>query len=432
MSIRRAITNSHDIDPRVPPYPDCQALLRALPEFGADGSVWFLQYDRYILGMRTLGRVFLSFVSVETMRWLLFGIAYALIGIIGVVAAYRIGRADGGTMARSRAAGYLAIAVSLAAFYGVHYFDATLNTGPLDCTQFIFVLISLLVPLADMRTAGLAVYAAAYGSLIAIFEFLTGGIPLALALLPLLLACLGATAFFERRLACRHVVPVERDLVAGSAAPNCKPAQPDLHGSHDRLHSVAAKLEIAIAGLVINPHTGDCSHGHVLPRIGFYRRLRVGRRPGLVHARIRASLGASSWIWACRNARMAPLSMDICPAAPLSQSVPDRSNDASGSDICRMRRQESRHAASRFCRRALRHRCLRDLRASWRAGIPGGCGGAVCCRNGANAHWRRCRCAIDLLRSDEPPFNEVRPLSRHAASRYPNRLAGAGDREDGT
>ncbi len=57
----------------------------------------------------------------------------------------------------------------------------------LDCTHFAFILISLFAPLAAMRPVGLAVFASAYGSLVAMFEFLTGGIPLALAILPLLL-----------------------------------------------------------------------------------------------------------------------------------------------------------------------------------------------------------------------------------------------------
>lgn len=46
----------------------------------------------------------------------------------------------------------------------------------------------MLAPLARLRPATLAFYAASYGSLTAIFEALTGGIPLALTMLPLLLA----------------------------------------------------------------------------------------------------------------------------------------------------------------------------------------------------------------------------------------------------
>ena len=67
-------------------------------------------------------------------------------------------------------AGYTVIAALLALLYGVHYFDATLYFAPPDYTHFLFIIISLLVPLASMRPAGLALYAASYGSLIAIFE----------------------------------------------------------------------------------------------------------------------------------------------------------------------------------------------------------------------------------------------------------------------
>ena len=70
----------------------------------------------------------------------------------------------------------------------MHYFDATLYFAPPDHVHFVFITISLLAPLARMRPVALALYAASYGSLIAIFESLTGGIPFALAMLPLLLA----------------------------------------------------------------------------------------------------------------------------------------------------------------------------------------------------------------------------------------------------
>jgi hypothetical protein len=173
-------------DARVPPFPDCQALLRALPELGGTGAK-FIQYDRYILGMRVLGRALLSAASVETLRHVLLGKSYLLLAAIAAVALYRFTRASD-AVERARAAGYAAIAACLALFYGAHYFDATLIFAPMDWVQFGFILASLVWPLADMRPATLALYSASYGSLIATFEFMTGGIPLALALLPLLLA----------------------------------------------------------------------------------------------------------------------------------------------------------------------------------------------------------------------------------------------------
>ena len=97
-------------------------------------------------------------------------------------------RAAPGAASRRFATGYLIITLCLALLYGVHYFDAMLYFAPPDHVHFSFIIISLLMPLARMRVTALALYAASYGSLIAIFESLTGGIPFALALLPLLLA----------------------------------------------------------------------------------------------------------------------------------------------------------------------------------------------------------------------------------------------------
>jgi|GEM_PF-3483304 len=200
VSNRMAAHDGAGNDARVPPVPDCQALVRALPELGGAGAN-FAEYDRYILGMRVLGRVLLSTTSVRALRHILLGTAYALLGLIGIVALYRFSRATNNVFERARAAGYVAIAACLALFYGIHYFGATLYFGPMDCVQYAFILASLVWPLEDLRPARLAIYAASYGSLIAIFEFMTGGIPLALALLPLLLA-LGfrgdKSAYFEK------------------------------------------------------------------------------------------------------------------------------------------------------------------------------------------------------------------------------------------
>ena len=183
-------------DPRVPPTTDCQGLARALPELGAGyGDVQYQSNDRYILGVRVVGRVLLSLMPFDAMAQLLRGISFALLGALGALAAWKL-RSAPEAPSRRFAAGYLVLAVCLALLYGVHYFDATLYFAPPDHVHFSFIIISLLAPLARMRPAALALYAASYGSLTAIFESLTGGIPFALALLPLLLA-LGFTG--ERR-----------------------------------------------------------------------------------------------------------------------------------------------------------------------------------------------------------------------------------------
>jgi hypothetical protein len=187
MSNRRPVAEAPSVqDARVPPFPDCQTLVRAFPELGGDG-VGFIQYDRYLLGMRVAGRVLLSMAPLPAMRGVLRGTAYGLLAIIAITALWRLVRSRD-PIARERAAGHGAVAACLALFFCMHYFDATLTFGPMDCVQYLFILISLVCPLGSMSPGRLALYGASYGSLIAIFEFLTGGITLALALSPLLLA----------------------------------------------------------------------------------------------------------------------------------------------------------------------------------------------------------------------------------------------------
>ena len=187
VSNRMAVVNPSWHDPRVAATLDCQAFARALPELGAGyGDVTFASNDRYIMGVRIFGRAMLSIWPLDIVAQIMRGIAFALLGILGLIAVWRLYRAD--VASRLLPAGYAVIAACLALLYGVHYFGATLLFAPPDYVHFIFIIISLLAPLASMNTTQLTLYAACYGSLIAIFEALTGGIPFALAILPLLLA----------------------------------------------------------------------------------------------------------------------------------------------------------------------------------------------------------------------------------------------------
>ena len=188
ISNRHVALNPSWSDPRVPATADCQGLARAIPELGPGyGDVQYVASDRYILGVRVAGRVLLSLMPFDTMARTLQGISFALLGVLGALALWKL-RAAPDAAARQSAIGYLIIALCLALLYGVHWFDATLYFAPPDHVHFAFIIVSLLAPLARMRLAALALTAASYGSLIAIFESLTGGIPFALAMLPLLLA----------------------------------------------------------------------------------------------------------------------------------------------------------------------------------------------------------------------------------------------------
>lgn len=187
MSNRMPAVNESWHDARVPETLDCQALARAVPELGPGyGDVKWRPVDRYLMGVRIFARSLLSMMPLEPAARVMRGIAFALLAALGLLALWKLNHASGAS--RIFTAGYLVIAGCLALLYGVQFFDATLFFAPLDYTNFAFILISLVLPLAAMRTQGLALYAASYGSLIAIFDTLTGGIPFALAMLPLMLA----------------------------------------------------------------------------------------------------------------------------------------------------------------------------------------------------------------------------------------------------
>ena len=154
ISNRHVAFNPSWSDQRVPATTDCQGLARALPELGPGyGDVQYIATDRYILGARVVGRVLLSLMPFDAMAQTLRGIAFALLGALGALALFKL-RAAPDTGSRGFAAGYLVIALCLALLYGVHYFDATLYFAPPDHVHFVFITISLLAPLANMRPVG--------------------------------------------------------------------------------------------------------------------------------------------------------------------------------------------------------------------------------------------------------------------------------------
>src|SRR5262245_15317955 len=138
------------VDPRVPLHHDCQGMVAALPEAHPPSGMAarFQEYDRYILGMKTLGRVMLSFMTVQTMKRVLLIGVYALLAVLIAAALHRFAAAGADIAARARAAGFVAIGVCLALFYGLEVFGGMLYFAPLEATHIVFILIALVVPLA--------------------------------------------------------------------------------------------------------------------------------------------------------------------------------------------------------------------------------------------------------------------------------------------
>lgn len=164
-----------DIDPRAPGNPDCQAVLQVLqPDRSAQEQPTNVPYDRYIMGQRVLAQLLLSHLSptvsaaiVQATVYLAFFVALALAW-------------------RRRACAVVAICASLLLFYGLSYYGGMLYFAPMDVTHAAFIIAALLVPPGRATITVCAVFGALYGAFVAQFEILTGGIPVALALIALL------------------------------------------------------------------------------------------------------------------------------------------------------------------------------------------------------------------------------------------------------
>jgi hypothetical protein len=138
-------------------------------------------YHRYIHGDTTVAALLLGGVSFAAATTTLLVACYAMIGAIAVLALFRLRTSD--SAERRRAGAFLIIAATLACFYGIPVFDRSFSFAPTDLVVFAFIFYGLLQPLGVIPLQRLALAAAIFGSLIAILEFLTGGVPLGLATL---------------------------------------------------------------------------------------------------------------------------------------------------------------------------------------------------------------------------------------------------------
>ena len=135
-------------------------------------------YHRYVHGHTTLARYLLPAIGVEGMR-ILFRTASTLLVLAGValslVALARGRRPVEGLF-------WLIVFLSFSRWFGLESFGQSLGHGPADAVHLAFLLFLAAASFGgglSRRTAILA--SGAFGALVAIFEFLTGGIPLGLA-----------------------------------------------------------------------------------------------------------------------------------------------------------------------------------------------------------------------------------------------------------
>lgn len=133
-----------------------------------------IPYHNYVHGHTVVARGLIEYMSIESIRSLYRGLTVLLLlaGWWMVVRGFRT------RVAAWRSTFWVSCFASFTLAYGLVYFAPSLGHGPAD-----IVLLGYAVVLASLAGVGkVPIVAAIFGGLTIIFEFLTGGIPLGLAL----------------------------------------------------------------------------------------------------------------------------------------------------------------------------------------------------------------------------------------------------------
>jgi hypothetical protein len=161
-----------------PTIPACRQMIAALERpRHADPAATY--YHRYLHGQRVFAALALAVASPQALGWitLLLNICFLLLVLIPAARRSR----TGANVWRER--GFAAIAVTLLLFGGLWLFGIYFSFGLSDLVLSVFLAYAYHRGIAHAPEQRFAVAVALFGVATAIFEFLTGGIPLGLALL---------------------------------------------------------------------------------------------------------------------------------------------------------------------------------------------------------------------------------------------------------
>ena len=174
-----------DRQKKLPPDAYCVALAAMLnPVDSHPANLSY--YHRYIHGDLTSAGLLLSVLSFRSASNLQLAICYVL--LMWLVIASALSCRSALPAERRRGAAFLSIGLSLAVFYALPLFGRLFSFAPTDAIIIGFILFGFYSPLNLMTEFRFTLAAASFGSAIAIFEFLTGGIPIGLAALVALIA----------------------------------------------------------------------------------------------------------------------------------------------------------------------------------------------------------------------------------------------------
>jgi hypothetical protein len=177
-----------------PPAGHClvlSATMSALARSSAPDQIPERAYiHRYLHGDVTVAALLLAFMSLGTASAVMLAACYGILAAIALLALLQLRAVS--PIERRRAAAFLIIAATLACFYALPLFGRSFSFAPSDVVIFAFILYGMLQPLGQIPRQRFILAAAAFGTLTAIFEFLTGGIPMGLGTLITLIALGGA------------------------------------------------------------------------------------------------------------------------------------------------------------------------------------------------------------------------------------------------
>jgi hypothetical protein len=166
-------------------------------------------YHQYIHGHTMLVRYLLPVMPVDAIRTLYKCLAMLLVGAGVLVATMMLARSRTALQRTMPGLFWLILFLALGRWFGLESFGQSLSHGPADLVILVYLLAHAVAAMRGGISPRTAIVATAlFGALSAIFDFLTGGIPLGLAMVigALPFACIAADAEAQGRLAIGAVV----------------------------------------------------------------------------------------------------------------------------------------------------------------------------------------------------------------------------------
>ena len=171
--VSRRESRAQALERKTPRYEHCALLLEELQPTGEPRAY----YHRYVHGSWVLSGLILSIFEFQTATDLLRIVAIAL----PIALLIAIARSKG--MTEGRRAQFVAMAVFYLLFSGVTFFAWKLALAPAEIILSSLLAVAFFFPLGKQPTKRIILIGSLYGALCASFEFLTGLLPSALALL---------------------------------------------------------------------------------------------------------------------------------------------------------------------------------------------------------------------------------------------------------